>query len=211
MRNLWMLTTLGILILNTTKASAFTFNEATAGDLPMSTSPEDLPQFILDSGLNTFSGEVSFTYPQLGVVIIDVDAFAFIVPTENTLESITINISSLITPNSDAITSIGFSLLGENLSTSEEEFRIPSENLSLFTSILPLENGLFLLASTRLAGGVPLGGVTRAAYTFSLNVIPSESTPSESIPEPSSVLSVLTFGALGVGAVRKRRCCKSTR
>jgi hypothetical protein len=206
-----MLTTLGILILNTTKASAFTFNEATAGDLPMSTSPEDLPQFILDSGLNTFSGEVSFTYPQLGVVIIDVDAFAFIVPTENTLESITINISSLITPNSDAITSIGFSLLGENLSTSEEEFRIPSENLSLFTSILPLENGLFLLASTRLAGGVPLGGVTRAAYTFSLNVIPSESTPSESIPEPSSVLSVLTFGALGVGAVRKRRCCKSTR
>jgi len=48
-----------------------------------------------------------------------------------------------------------------------------------------------------------------ATATLSINGQPS--TVSESVPESSSVLSVLAFGTLGVGAVRKRRCCKSMR
>jgi len=48
-----------------------------------------------------------------------------------------------------------------------------------------------------------------AVATLSINGQPS--TVSEAVPESSSALSVLAFGALGVGAVRKRRCCKSTR
>jgi len=48
-----------------------------------------------------------------------------------------------------------------------------------------------------------------ATATLSINGQPS--TISETVPESSSALSVLAFGAWGVGAVRKRRCCKSTR
>jgi hypothetical protein len=48
-----------------------------------------------------------------------------------------------------------------------------------------------------------------ATATLSINGQPS--TVSESVPESSSALSILAFAALGVGAVQKRRCCKSTR
>jgi hypothetical protein len=47
-----------------------------------------------------------------------------------------------------------------------------------------------------------------AVTTLSINGQPS--TISKPVPESSSALSILAFGALGVGVMRKRRCCKST-
>jgi hypothetical protein len=46
-----------------------------------------------------------------------------------------------------------------------------------------------------------------AVATLSINGQPS--TISKPVPESSSALSILAFGALGVGVMRKRRCCKS--
>jgi hypothetical protein len=46
-----------------------------------------------------------------------------------------------------------------------------------------------------------------AAATLSINGQPS--TVSKPVPESSSALSILAFSALGVGVMRKRRCCKS--
>jgi len=44
-----------------------------------------------------------------------------------------------------------------------------------------------------------------AVATLSINGQPS--TISKPVPESSSALSILAFGALGVGIMRKRRCC----
>jgi len=177
MRNLWMLATLGLLVFNTTKASAVTYNEATSGDLTSGTSFGALPQFLLDPGINTFSGEVS-SEPLRS----DFDGFAFIVPSGNILESITVNSSLLVAPNPGTVTFVRFLLLEANGSFGTSGFRVPSENFSLFSLALPLESGLHLLSSIRIIDMGPLGGFSRTAYTFSLNVIPSEPIPSEPIP-----------------------------
>jgi len=184
MRWLWLLVTLEVFFLNTTKVTAFDFNEMTDGDLP--TFSQDSAPFTLNYGVNTFSGEVTFSFNE-GIPT-DFDSFAFIVPTGNTLDSITVDISLI--PGGSGIFNRTVYSIDQNFF--QQEIPIPSMDLSLFTSLIPLENGLFALENLGLVGELTEGQFQTAAYTFSLNVVEPES-----IPEPSVfmgfIVSSLSF------------------
>jgi hypothetical protein len=186
MRWLWGLTVAGLMLSNTTRVDAFTFNEAISGDLPESI--ESSNTFILNPGENTFTGQITFAFSEepMPVKKLDFDSFAFIIPNETSLESIFVDIS-LLPGGSGTFDVVRFALNG----AISEEITIPSTNVSLFTSLLPLEPGLFALRTNSLFGGLTQGQFQTATYTFSLNV-----AAAESIPEPSILggLSILSLG-----------------
>jgi hypothetical protein len=171
-------TVLSVGFQNNTKVAAFTYNEAVNGDLPTIESP-DVPEFEypnvfgLDLGTNIFTGELTFS----DFFRPDFDSFAFSIPTEARLESVLLSISTL--PGGSGI----FNTIGYGLQTSPfiyfsflatEPITLPSTNISLFTSVLPLESGVFGIYNYFFAGGSNPGEslFQRATYTFSLTVAP---------------------------------------
>lgn len=199
MRILQILTISQILLLSTLKANAFDFSEVTSGDLPGFN--ETSNPFILDVGRNTISGETTFRVDGVPPYDIrpsaDADSFAFVIPGGTSLESILLDIS--LVRGSGNIYSIGYVLRGGFLNQYDEqqEISIPSTDLTLFTSILPLSNGLFTLSTSFYRAYIPVPEFSTAAYSFSLNV-----AELESVPEPN-VLPGL--GILSLGFLFKRR------
>ena len=179
-------TALNLVFSNTTKVAAITYNEAINGDLPtfFRDSNGNLPPFFRDSnvfgldlGTNTFTGEITFSNSGLPLQQTDFDYFRFSVPNETHLESVLFNISLL--SGGSGIFNIAEYELGTLTSINNYEFldselvTIPSTNISLFTSDLPLESGLFSLATSLIGGALEIGEFQTAAYTFSLTVAPA--------------------------------------
>ncbi len=172
-------TVLSVGFQNNTKVAAITYNEAVNGELPFSIeysngsgSVEYLNVFGLDLGTNTFTGEVTFSE---NVIQTDFDSFAFSIPTGTRLESVLLSISLL--PGGSGI----FNSIDSGLTTPPsintdflafENITIPSTNISIFTSVLPLESGVFGISNIGLAGLVNSGESQTATYTFSLTVAP---------------------------------------
>lgn len=201
----WFYATLiaGMLFPNPAKAAVINYNEVSSGDLLGS--PEDSRAFDsvfdLDIGRNTFSGEITFNNIDPDVFDSDFDSFAFDIPANTRLKSILLNISLL--PGSSSIFDMtGYDLQNSSLNSiaPEQRIPIPSTNLSLFASNLPLGSGEFRLRNNYLSGGIKFGEFRTAAYTFSLNVIAA--TP---VPEPSLMLSTLTSIVLIVSFQLKRK------
>jgi len=169
-----------------TPSQSIIFNEALSGDLPQS--DLDSPVFLLDLGTNIFTGEVTFSNADNPLT--DFDSFNFIVPEATNLESILFDIS-LLSGGSGIFNQIGYRLVSaaQTAPLSEESITIPSTNLSLFTSSLPLGSGQFALQAGFLAGALAPGEFQTAAYTFSLNV-----AETEEVPEPGTLAGLVCLG-----------------
>lgn len=201
----WFYATLiaGMLFSNPAKAAVINYNEASSGDLLGS--PENSHAFDsvfdLDIGRNTFTGQVTFNNVDPDVFNSDFDTFAFNIPANTRLESILLNISLL--PGSSSIFNMtGYDLQNSSLNSiaPEQQISIPSTNVSLFASNLPLGSGKFRLRNNSFGGGIKFGEFRTAAYTLSLNVIAA--TP---VPEPSLMFSTLTSIVFMVSFQLKRK------
>lgn len=193
----WFYATLvaGMLLPNPATA-VISYNEASNGDLPQR--PNHSPVFDLDIGTNTFAGEITFSNNNF--VPSDFDSFAFNIPASTRLESILLNISLLsVGSGIFSITEYALQNSSFNLIVSEL-IPIPSANLNLFTSNLPLGSGQFALQNSLIGGGLAVGEFRTAAYTFSLNVV--SATP---VPEPSFMLGTLTSSLLAGSLLLKRK------
>lgn len=193
----WFYATLvaGMLFSNPAKAAVINYDEASNGDLPESS--EGSPVFDLDIGTNTFTGKT--TFDNTNAFSDDIDSFAFNIPASTRLESILLNIS-LLSVGSGIFSTIEYSLGNSPFNfIADELIPIPSANLSLFASNLPLGSGQFTLENAGLIGSLKKGEFRTAAYTFSLNVVAAEP-----VPEPSSILGTLVFGTIGVGLSLRR-------
>ncbi|QFS51345.1 hypothetical protein [Nostoc sphaeroides] len=192
----WFYATLvaGMLLSNPARAAVISYNEASNGDFPQS--PEGSPVFDLDIGTNTFTGEISF----LSFGPSDLDSFAFNIPASTRLESILLNIS-LLSVGSGIFSTTGYDLQNSSFNLiASESIPIPSANLNLFASNLPLGSGQFALQNSFVAGLLSPGEFRTAPYTFSLNVVAA--TP---VPEPSFMLGTLTFSLLAGSLLLKRK------
>jgi hypothetical protein len=178
-------TVLSVAFQNNTKVAAFTYNEAVNGDLPTtveysraSGSIEYINVFGLDLGTNTFTGEITFSDSDPFLTPIDsFDSFAFSIPTDTRLESVLLSISLL--PGGSGIfnyTQYGIQTppsIYPDFLAPLELITIPSTNVSLFTSVLPLESGVFGISNAAGVGGFLNPGESQTAtYTFSLTVAP---------------------------------------
>ncbi|MCC5611519.1 hypothetical protein LC612_33465 [Nostoc sp. CHAB 5834] len=193
----WFYATLvaGMLVSNPARAAVISYNEASNGDLPQS--PEGSPVFDLDIGTNTFTGEITFSN---NFVPSDLDSFAFNIPASTRFESILLNIS-LLSVGSGIFSTTGYDLQNSSFNLiASESIPIPSANLNLFASNLPLGSGQFALQNSFIAGALLPGEFRTAAYTFSLNVVAA--TP---VPEPSFILGTLTFSLLAGSLLLKRK------
>ena len=142
------------------------YDEAIDGDLPQSAS--DSPVFALGVGKNTFTGETTFSNNES--IDSDFDSFAFSIPAGTSLESISINIS-LLPVGSGIFSNTGYSLQDSLFNDiSSESITIPSADLSLFNTDLPLDTGQFAINQNFLSGSLAPGEFRTAAYTFSLEV-----------------------------------------
>jgi len=178
----------GMLFSSPAKAAVINYNEASNGDLP--TIIRDSPVFDLDIGTNTFTGEMSFSF-EFTDVPTDSDSFVFNIPANTRLESILLDIS-LLPVGSGIFSTTQYNLRNSPFSSlASELIAIPSINLSLFTSNLPLGSGQFALENNGLSGELRPGEFRTAAYTFSFNVVAT--TP---VPEPSSILGTVAFSVL---------------
>ena len=175
------------------EALAFVYDEAIDGDLPSSGGSP----FDLDLGINTVTGEITFSGNNVGPS--DFDAFRFNVPVGSLLDSISIDID-LLDVGSGVFSNAGWILS----SGGPTEFvTIPSTGENLFESQLPLSSGEYAVANTSLSGALAINEFRTAAYTFSLNVV-SESVP-EPVPEPASLLGLAAIGAVAAGGVLKKK------
>ena len=168
----------------TAHALVITYDESVDGDLPALASLS--PVFTLDIGTNTFSGEISFSFN--ASVSTDRDSFAFSVPNNTSVVGIFIDI---------ALLELGAGIF--NLTTyvlqdssfagfTAANIPIPSLNLSLFSSTLPLAPSLYGMQLNSLSGSLFFNEFRTAAYTFSIEVAPA--------PEPSTLALFATGLAL---------------
>ncbi|MCC5668175.1 hypothetical protein LC653_31020 [Nostoc sp. CHAB 5784] len=187
----------GMLLSNPARAAVISYNEASNGDL--SQSSQDSPVFDLDIGTNTFTGEITFSFSN-DFVLPDLDSFAFNIPASTRLESILLNIS-LLPVGSGIFSTTGYDLQNSSFNLiASESIPIPSANLNLFASNLPLGSGQFALQNSLLGGFLELGESRTAGYTFSVNVVAA--TP---VTEPSFMLSTLTSSVLVGSLLLKRK------
>ena len=114
------------------------------------------------------------------------------------LESILLDIS-LLPGGSGIFNSTGYILQNVSLTNSslEQAIAIPSTNLSLFASALPLESGHVVLQHSFMAGNLTSGQFQTSAYTFSINVTGTE------VPEPSTLAGLACLG-LGSLLLKKK-------
>jgi len=175
-----------------TPSQSIIYNEALSGDLGF-----DLPVFALDLGANTFTGEVTFS--AVDNPVSDFDSFTFSVPDGTSLESILADIS-LLPGGSGIFNQVVYTLVIEPsfIPISSDLITIPSTNLSLFTSSLPLGSGQFTFFNSGLGGGVGTGDFQTAAYTLSFNV-----AQTKEVPEPSTLAGLVCLG-LGSLLIKKK-------
>ncbi len=195
----WFYATLvaGMLFTGPARAAVINYSETINGDLPVFAT--DSPIFNLDVGTNTFTGETTFS--NNSIFGSDFDSFSFNILTGTRLESILIDIS-LLSVGSGIFSTVNYELQNSSFNLIESEFiSIPSANISLFASNLPLGSGQFALQNAGLGGALEPGDFRTAAYTISLNVVKAVPTP---VPEPTFVFSLLALGAFGVGSMSKR-------
>lgn len=203
MRWFWISILAGTVLSNPAKVTAITYNEAVSGDLSTNFQQPNPNIFNLDVGTNTFFGELSFS--NNNTVQTDFDDINFRIPTETQLESILLDIALL--PEGfgifDKVEYQLFPFNGPFPNTPDQLAIIPSSNVNLFTSILPLElkSNVFVLENTGLGGRLPPEGFRVAAYTLSLNVV---SKQVETIPEPNFIKGLLALGIYGLTLVFKK-------
>jgi len=176
-------------------ATPFSYSEIASGDLG-----QFLPSakvFALAPGDNTVSGHF---FQTLNGSAVDIDAFAFTVPTGDSLTSITFEWTIATVGNVTGANAI-FSLKGANsgaptLAQSSNFSLRPSGSIVLFSTVLPQGPGTYAVANNSLsiAGS---GNTTRwdADYTWHLTV--------SSAPEPASLLLVATGLFLGCRLAKK--------
>jgi hypothetical protein len=165
-------TVLSVGFQNNTKVAAFTYNEAVNGDLPEG-DVDYSNVFGLDLGTNTFTGEL--TLPgDFPITFPDFDSFGFSIPTGTRLESGLLSIS-LLPGGSGIFDQVAYGLRTPSSFPSflaVDLITIPSTNISLFTSVLPSESGVFGIQNVFLRGDVNPGESQTATYTISLTVAP---------------------------------------
>ena len=125
------------------------YDESVSGDLP--TFASQSPVFALDKGTNTFTGEITFS----NIVSIggDFDSFAFSVPNNSSLVRILIDIA-LLPLGAGIFNNTRFSLQNSSFLfiDSSGNIPIPSSNLSLFSSSLPLAPSVYGIQHASIGG-----------------------------------------------------------
>lgn len=205
MRWSYLILVFGTLVPNVVEAAVINYSEEASEDLPGEfLFLSELPVLNLGVGENKVSGELtlsieSITNPQAS----DFDSFIFTLPSDTELTSVIIN-TSLLPGSAEDFNGIGYELINPlsgdsplvNVISEQLEglVPIPSTNISLFDSTLPVNPGEYLFRNSYLTyQGEPTedNDSITAAYSISFNV---ESKP---IPEPSSTLGMLVMGGLG--------------
>lgn len=205
----------GALIPTAAGAATINYNETVNGDLASQPSVSGvLDVFTFGIGENIFSGKVTFSSQVDGTNnnLSDFDSIAFTLPSETQLTSILINTSLLPGGFGREFSDTRYELRdspGVNSSfgdlVSDVAVPIPSTNLSLLDSVLPLNSGNYYLRNSAFGSGANSSSGANeeysrtAAYTISFNV---EAKP---VPEPSSILGLLALGSLGAYSIFNRK------
>ena len=172
-------------------ASAFTYNEATDGDLPAGN------LLLLDPGINHIIGQGSFV-PAVDPFG-DFDDFAFGVPAGYTLQSVTYAFATTLLPNTTQLIA-GFSLVHDKTTLSEVQVDLLGGSpIALFADVLPVNAATYRFSDDLLQ--TTKGGGGSWDYDITLNVAPA------AVPEPTA-LSLLLAGLLAGWHLRRRTAAR---
>jgi len=180
-------------------ATPFTYSEAVSGDLPQ----VSLSAFQFDLGDNTIAGTTDFMFfSEPGChFCVDFDSFAFTLPTNTRLESI----------------SVSSAILGNNVSKADSEFSLcsgVSDQQNCFENALGFQTVSFLQGSlfVGFGGALPISAGTYTVFDNAIGIAPIDASLPMSwtadytwrlkvspVPEPSTYVLMLT--GLGVVAL----------
>ena len=178
-------------------ATPFTYSETASGDLGQFLPASNV--FALALGDNTVNGHF---FQTLNGSAVDIDSFAFSVPTGDSLTSIAFEWTITPTGNVTGANAI-FSLKGANfgsptLGTASFSLR-PSGSMTLFSTVLPQGPGTYAIANNSLSiAGSGTGTRWDVDYTWHVTI------GSAAVPEPASLLLIATGLFIGRAVARRR-------